>query len=127
MSPLDTIITTAHAIVSSGKPPSLALIKRQLGTQYPMPVLIQGLQQYKAMTEQEKHVLSQDILALKEDKNKKDIADVQTDIDNPTSVQTQAMMTQLQQYISVLTQRLDALTQEHAMLKKKVAQLENNK
>lgn len=125
MSPLDTIITTAHDIASSGKPPSLALIKRQLGTQYPMPVLIQGLQQYKAMSEQEKHALSQDILAFKNQDNGKDITDALTHIDNPLNAQTQEMMTQLQQHITVLTTRLDALTQEHAMLKDKVAQLEN--
>ncbi|WP_299005594.1 hypothetical protein [uncultured Shewanella sp.] len=127
MDPLDTIITTAHDIASRGKSPSLALIKRQLGTQYSMPTLIQGLQQYKAMSEQEKHALSQNIQILKNQHNENEITNALNHIDNPINTQIQEMMTQLQQHVSVLTTRLDALTQEHAILKEKVAQLEKNK
>ncbi|WP_299787597.1 hypothetical protein [uncultured Shewanella sp.] len=49
MSPLEQVLAAAKSISGSGKVPSLALIKAKLGNSVPMPILIQGLQQFKSM------------------------------------------------------------------------------
>ncbi|WP_299495095.1 hypothetical protein [uncultured Shewanella sp.] len=127
MDPLDTIMITAHRIASSGKQPSLALIKRQLGTQYPMPVLIQGLQSYKAMSAQEKQALSQAILTFNDShiKQETNIHNFETAV--PTPEKTQAAILQLQQKVASLTEKLAVLTQEHSALKETVTHLKNNR
>ncbi|RTR39238.1 hypothetical protein EKG38_10005 [Shewanella canadensis] len=51
MSPLEQVLAAAKSIATSGKTPSLALIKTKLGNSVPMPILIQGLQQYKSMSQ----------------------------------------------------------------------------
>jgi len=51
MSPLEQVLAAAKSIATSGKVPSLALIKTKLGNSVPMPILIQGLQQYKSMSQ----------------------------------------------------------------------------
>ncbi|WP_076408132.1 hypothetical protein [Shewanella sp. UCD-KL12] len=49
MSPLEQVLAAAKSIASKGKVPTLALIKTKLGNTLPMPILIQGLQQFKSM------------------------------------------------------------------------------
>ncbi|BAJ01185.1 hypothetical protein [Shewanella violacea] len=49
MNPLEQVLAAAKLLMISGKKPSLALIKTKLGNGIPMPILIQGLQQFKAM------------------------------------------------------------------------------
>lgn len=49
MSPLEQVLAASKHISDSGKVPSLALIKSKLGSSIPMPILIQGLQQFKSM------------------------------------------------------------------------------
>ncbi|QYJ87274.1 hypothetical protein K0I73_06100 [Shewanella mesophila] len=53
MSPIEQVLATAKSIASSGKTPSLALIKSRLGNQIPMPILVQGLQRFKALSKEE--------------------------------------------------------------------------
>ncbi|AQS37311.1 hypothetical protein Sps_02153 [Shewanella psychrophila] len=49
MSPIEHVLSAAKSVAMTGKIPSLALIKTKLGSSIPMPILIQGLQQFKAM------------------------------------------------------------------------------
>lgn len=53
MSPIDQVLAAARALEASGKVPSLALIKTRLGNSLPLPILIQGLQQFKSMPKAE--------------------------------------------------------------------------
>ncbi|WP_394200362.1 hypothetical protein [Shewanella waksmanii] len=56
-SAIDQVLAAAKSISQSGRNPTLALIKTKLGTSIPMPTLIQGLQQYKAMSATEQQAL----------------------------------------------------------------------
>lgn len=58
MSPIDQVLAAACALDASGKAPSLALIKSRLGNKFPMPILIQGLQQFKSMPKAERERLA---------------------------------------------------------------------
>ncbi|WP_028774512.1 hypothetical protein [Shewanella waksmanii] len=49
-SAIDQVLAAAQSISQSGRTPTLALIKTKLGTSVAMPMLIQGLQQYKSMS-----------------------------------------------------------------------------
>ncbi len=73
MSPLEQVIAAAKSIAIQGKVPSLALIKTKLGNTVPMPLLIQGLQQFKAMDEKAIAQLtpleSKQIVAVTQDKS----------------------------------------------------------
>lgn len=57
MSPIDQVLAAARALEVSGKTPSLALLKTRLGTSLPLPLLIQGLQQFKALPKAERERL----------------------------------------------------------------------
>ncbi|WP_442802080.1 MULTISPECIES: hypothetical protein [unclassified Shewanella] len=50
MSPLEHVLAAAKSVASTGKQPSLVLIKTKLGNSVPLPILIQGLQQFKSMS-----------------------------------------------------------------------------
>ncbi|GGI80845.1 hypothetical protein GCM10007978_18380 [Shewanella hanedai] len=50
MSPLEHVLAAAKSVANTGKQPSLALIKTKLGNSIPLPILIQGLQQFKSMS-----------------------------------------------------------------------------
>ncbi|MFT5235821.1 MAG: hypothetical protein ACI8SK_000042 [Shewanella sp.] len=50
MSPLEHVLAAAKSVANTGKQPSLALIKTKLGNSVPLPILIQGLQQFKSMS-----------------------------------------------------------------------------
>ncbi|ACJ30232.1 Conserved hypothetical protein [Shewanella piezotolerans WP3] len=54
MSPLDQVLCAAKQLSDEGKNPTLALIKTKLGISVAMPTLIQGLQQYKSMSDADK-------------------------------------------------------------------------
>ncbi|MCL1124361.1 hypothetical protein [Shewanella surugensis] len=125
MSPLENIIMTAHHIESQGRQPSLALIKRQLGTQFPMPLLIQGLQQYKSLSDLEKQQLSQHAMALdKQNHAHAETPHSSTTEQHATEAHTQQQVLQLTQQITLLKQTLGQLTQEHQALQVRVTQLE---
>ena len=50
MSPIEQVLAAAQKLSLAGKSPSLALIKASLGNALPMPILVQGLQRFKAMS-----------------------------------------------------------------------------
>ncbi|MFV0594216.1 hypothetical protein [Shewanella sp.] len=58
MSPIDQVLAAACALEASGKTPSLALIKSRVGNKIPMPILIQGLQQFKSIPKAERERLA---------------------------------------------------------------------
>ena len=58
MSPIDQVLAAACALEASGKTPSLALIKSRVGNKIPMPLLIQGLQQFKSIPKAERERLA---------------------------------------------------------------------
>ncbi|WP_394128783.1 hypothetical protein [Shewanella maritima] len=53
MSSINHVLSAAKAIADKGHTPNIALLKGKLGKQVPMPTLIQGLRQFKAMSDQE--------------------------------------------------------------------------
>ncbi|WP_025819951.1 hypothetical protein [Shewanella marina] len=53
MSQINQVMITAKALMLAGKTPTLALIKNKLEAQIPMPVIIKGLQRFKALSPQE--------------------------------------------------------------------------
>lgn len=59
MSPIDQVLAAARALEASGKVPSLALIKTRLGSSLPLPILIQGLQQFKSMPKADRERLAE--------------------------------------------------------------------
>ncbi|MGI2047623.1 hypothetical protein [Shewanella oncorhynchi] len=59
MSPLDQVLAAARSLEACGKVPSLALIKTRLGSSLPLPILIQGLQQFKSMPKADRERLAE--------------------------------------------------------------------
>ncbi|MCU8013513.1 MULTISPECIES: hypothetical protein [Shewanella] len=59
MSPLDQVLAAARSLEACGKVPSLALIKTRLGSSLPLPILIQGLQQFKSMPKADRERLTE--------------------------------------------------------------------
>ncbi|MCE9685121.1 hypothetical protein LZP73_02700 [Shewanella sp. AS16] len=53
MSQIDQVLAAAKALADRGKLPSVALLKAQLSNSIPLPILIKGLQQFKAMPKAE--------------------------------------------------------------------------
>ncbi|MBB1270559.1 hypothetical protein [Shewanella sp. SR44-3] len=49
MSPIDQVLAAAKAIALSGHTPNLALVKARLSKKLPIPVIIQGLKEFKAI------------------------------------------------------------------------------
>lgn len=58
MNPIDQVLATALELEANGKTPSLALIKTRLGNSLPLPILIQGLQQFKSTPKAERERLT---------------------------------------------------------------------
>ncbi|MFV7769585.1 hypothetical protein [Shewanella marisflavi] len=54
MSPIEQVLAAAQKLSLAGKSPSLALIKASLGNSLPMPILVQGLQRFKAMSSEDR-------------------------------------------------------------------------
>ena len=54
MSPIEQVLAAAQKLSLKGKSPSLALIKASLGNSLPMPILVQGLQRFKAMSSEDR-------------------------------------------------------------------------
>jgi len=102
MSPIEQVLAAAKSIANNGHTPSLALIKSRLGNSIPMPILIQGLQQFKALPKSEWQQLPE----LTDIPSKADVpSDNQAD---PIAHLTQQVMT-MQQHINQLTQRVAQL------------------
>ncbi len=58
MSPVDQVLAVAKQITTSGKTPSVALLKSRLGNSVPMPMIIQGLQRFKSLSKEEVDALT---------------------------------------------------------------------
>ncbi|MCE9678145.1 hypothetical protein LZP69_02905 [Shewanella sp. AS1] len=100
MSPIEQVLNCAKEITLSGKTPSMALLKAKLGNSLPMPVLIQGLQRFKALSKEEVAALHFKPAVSKESQS-----------DTPMSLET-------------LQQNIRTLQSQHEVLLNRVAQLE---
>lgn len=103
MSSIDTVLSAAKALNESGKAPSVALLKSKLGNSIPMPLIIQGLQRFKAMSSNE-------------------LADV-AEFSAPTPI---ASAISVEQQIQSLTEQLKQLQDAYTELQHRVTQLEQD-
>lgn len=104
MSPIEQVLAAAKSIANNGHTPSLALIKSRLGNSIPMPILIQGLQQFKALPKSEWQHLPE-------------LADIQSmahvpSNDQPELAQVLLQVITLQQHMTQLTQRVAELERQ---------------
>ncbi|MCG9963744.1 hypothetical protein [Shewanella cutis] len=121
MSPIDQVLAAACALDASGKTPSLALIKSRVDNKIPMPILIQGLQQFKSIPKAERERLAA--------QSQHVIEETHTAEASPLTVATLAQqLAQLQQGIeqalALKNNEIMQLTNELIELKHRVNQLE---
>jgi len=121
MSPIDQVLAAACALDASGKTPSLALIKSRVDNKIPMPILIQGLQQFKSIPKAERERLAAQSQPV--------IEETHTAEASPLTVATLAQqLAQLQQSIeqalALKNNEIMQLTNELIELKHRVNQLE---
>ncbi|MGL5472121.1 MAG: hypothetical protein ACRDCT_28755 [Shewanella sp.] len=121
MSPIDQVLAAACALDASGKTPSLALIKSRVDNKIPMPILIQGLQQFKSIPKAERERLAA--------QSQQVIEETHTAEASPLTVATLAQqLAQLQQGIeqalALKNNEIMQLTNELIELKHRVNQLE---
>ena len=105
MSPLDQVLCAAKQLSDAGKNPTLALIKTKLGISVAMPTLIQGLQQYKSMSDADKASIkttAQINAAVQENQQQ--------------SADDQHRVEKLEQELVLLKKELKAVTQRLAIL-----------
>lgn len=101
MTPIEQVLAAAKAIAISGKTPNLALIKSKVGNSIPMPLLVQGLQRFKALSKAEVEALTFE----KQHLNHESSPDKQDfSLEN-----LQQQVQTLQQQQQVLVARIDAL------------------
>ncbi|ASF14971.1 hypothetical protein ACE02Y_02640 [Shewanella xiamenensis] len=122
MSPIDQVLAAACALEASGKTPSLALIKSRVGNKIPMPILIQGLQQFKSVPKAERERLAAQSQPVVEETHTTDAS--------PLTVATLAQqLAQLQQGIeqalALKNNEIMQLRNELIELKQHVSQLES--
>ncbi|MBW0297371.1 MULTISPECIES: hypothetical protein [Shewanella] len=122
MSPIDQVLAAACALEASGKTPSLALIKSRVGNKIPMPILIQGLQQFKSVPKAERERLAAQSQPVVEETHTTDAS--------PLTVATLAQqLAQLQQGIeqalALKNNEIMQLRNELIELKQRVSQLES--
>lgn len=122
MSPIDQVLAAACALEASGKTPSLALIKSRVGNKIPMPILIQGLQQFKSIPKAERERLAAQSQPVIEETHTTDAS--------PLTVATLAQqLAQLQQGIeqalALKNNEIMQLKNELIELKQRVSQLES--
>jgi len=122
MSPIDQVLAAACALEASGKTPSLALIKSRVGNKIPMPLLIQGLQQFKSIPKAERERLAA--------QTQPEVEETHTAEASPLTVATLAQqLAQLQQGIEqtivLKNNEIMQLKNELIELKQRVSQLES--
>ncbi|PWF65130.1 hypothetical protein CBX96_00725 [Shewanella sp. BC20] len=122
MSPIDQVLAAACALEASGKTPSLALIKSRVGNKIPMPLLIQGLQQFKSIPKAERERLAAQSQPV--------VEETDTAKASPLTVATLAQqLAQLQQGIeqalALKNNEIMQLKNELIELKQRVSQLES--
>ncbi|MCG9714510.1 hypothetical protein L1D29_17025 [Shewanella insulae] len=101
MSPLEQVLVAARKLSLAGKPPSLALIKASLGNSLPMPILVQGLQRFKAMSADEQAAIVVTSTA--------PAASVPTDDTTPTLAQLTEQVARLTANQEILIERISDL------------------
>ena len=109
MSPIEQVLAAAKTIAMNGHTPTMALIKGKLGGRVPMPILIQGLQQFKAIPKEQWQTLPDLGDALETTK--------QATNDSPSMIEQQ-LMAQMQQMKIEFEAKIESL-------EKRVLQLEN--
>ena len=110
MSPIEQVLAAAKAIANNGHTPSLALIKSRLGNRFAMPILIQGLQQFKALPKSEWQ-------------NLPELADIPAQ--EQPSIGAAAPMEKLQLQIDGMQQHIDLLTNRVSELEQVVNIIKN--
>ncbi|AZG36944.1 MULTISPECIES: hypothetical protein [Shewanella] len=107
MSPIEQVLAAAKSIANNGHTPSLALIKSRLGNRISMPILIQGLQQFKALPKSEwQHIA--------------ELTDMQSMADVPTDEQPDPIA-QVTQQVIAMQQQINQLSQRVAELERQLA------
>ncbi len=109
MSPIEQVLAAAKTIAMNGHTPTMALIKGKLGGRVPMPILIQGLQQFKAIPKEQWQTLPDLGDALETTK--------QATNDAPSMIEQQ-LMAQMHQMKIEFEAKIESL-------EKRVLQLEN--
>lgn len=109
MSPIEQVLAAAKTIAMNGHTPTMALIKGKLGGRVPMPILIQGLQQFKAIPKEQWQTLPDLGDALETTK--------QATNDAPSMIEQQ-LMAQMQQMKIEFEAKIESL-------EKRVLQLES--
>lgn len=112
MSPIEQVLAAAKAIANNGHTPSLALIKSRLGNRFAMPILIQGLQQFKALPKSEWQ-------------NLPELADIPAQDQSSTVPADPIAKLQLQ--IDAMQQHIDLLTNRVCELEQQVVNIIENK
>ncbi len=109
MSPLEQVLAAAKKLYDDGKEPSLALIKTKLGNSIPMRVLIQGLQQFKSLSEQDKQAISSTISSPATLSQANSTSTAHAD----KLVQLENELSELKAELSTLKQQFDQFKQTH--------------
>ncbi|WP_282167680.1 hypothetical protein [Shewanella japonica] len=109
MSPIEQVLAAAKTIAMNGHTPTMALVKGKLGGKVPMPLLIQGLQQFKAIPKDQWKTLP-------------DLGDALESTKQTTNTERQ----QLEQLFQTQIQQMKAdFDKKIELLEQRIAQLEN--
>ncbi|UJF23396.1 hypothetical protein [Shewanella sp. OMA3-2] len=106
MSPIEHVIAAAKAIAINGHTPNVALIKGRVG-KVPMPLIIQGLQQFKAIPKSEWQAIAEFVpneVSENESQNSLSLTEM--------AEQQNKMQQQLDQLMSRITQLEQALNKQ---------------
>jgi hypothetical protein len=109
MSPIDQVLAAAKAIALNGHAPNLALVKAQLRSKLPIPIIIQGLKEFKAMPKERWASLADMDMSQAED-------------NAPHASNADLDVPQLLVTIQQLTQQIEQLTSRVQILENKVAE-----
>ncbi|OBT09148.1 hypothetical protein A9267_09075 [Shewanella sp. UCD-FRSSP16_17] len=109
MSPIEQVLAAAKTIAMNGHTPTMALVKGKLGGKVPMPLLIQGLQQFKAIPKDQWQTLP-------------DLGDALESTKQTANAERQ----QLEQLFQTQIQQMKAdFDKKIELLEQRIAQLEN--
>ncbi|MCL1067085.1 hypothetical protein L2735_09730 [Shewanella olleyana] len=109
MSPIEQVLAAAKTIALNGRTPTMALVKGKLGGKVPMPLLIQGLQQFKAIPKDQWQTLPDLGNALESTK---------PSANSESQLIEQKLLAQMQQMKNEFEAKID-------LLKQRISQLEN--
>ncbi|MCK8047078.1 hypothetical protein MSG37_19510 [Shewanella sp. 1CM18E] len=111
MSPIEQVLTAAKKINEQGREPTLALIKTKLGNSIPMRELIQGLQQFKSMSAEDRQAIPSSLATAKETQ------DGQTSLSQSEQadriLQLESALNELRNEFKALKSQFDNLQQSH--------------